>query len=332
MALDTNVYSLLEWRVAIKAESTIGTANVATMQLLNIDSFLQKPDGTTYISDVRSGAGNTKKLSDVRVITKGVAKRFSIAGTGDKTSMKILMSNAMTIAVSSSPASFDIPFAYKAAAIVHGAAGSALLTLTVANISPEAGKTEIYKGCVVEKLTITLDDSVEGGLLKFTADLMTQYAITEDQATPSTMTAYPATPYFLCDMNTTREIGGAVVLINKFELVVESPVVALGSQGASCDPQQYQKGQPAPIITGVIGVKVDANSTPFPAEHRAKTTQTFEFSNNATWASATGLGVKGDFGLFTNVPQMTDVDAGAYVDIAFELHDGGSGDIVQVIL
>lgn len=330
MAITPNVYAPQEFRAAINPESTIGTANLTTMQLVNVDTPIQRPAGTIDVRDVRSGLGNTLKKADVSVRDKGIGKEITIAGIADKTVLPILLSNAQTIAVSTAPASFDVPFNYSAPDIVHGAGGDATKTLTLALPSPEAGRTEIYVGCVVTSLELTMDDATDGGRMHFSATLFTKYAVTESQATPGSMAAYPSTFYFLCDMNTTRTIGANDMVINKFSYTVENPGVGLGSQGANCDPEQIMRGKPEIKTNMVIGVKYDANSSGFFDDHRAGTSVAIEFSNNATWASATGIGFKAD-DCFLDIPAFAEVESGQYIDLNIQATSDTSGDQIQVI-
>ena len=116
----TNVYGESEFQMAIKAETTIGTALLTTMQLMNVDTITQPDPGVVDIRDIKSGVGRTMKAADVIIKDKAVSKTFTIAGIADATVLKMLVSNVMTVAISTTPASFDIPFNYTQPELTHG--------------------------------------------------------------------------------------------------------------------------------------------------------------------------------------------------------------------
>lgn len=65
MALDGQALSPQEFKLAFKPETTIGTANVATMRLINVDSVETPALNITQVLDVRTGSGRTAKTSDM---------------------------------------------------------------------------------------------------------------------------------------------------------------------------------------------------------------------------------------------------------------------------
>ena len=80
MALDGAAYSPKEFQVAIKAESTIGTANVSSMQLVNVDSVEMPNFNLTQVLDVRSGSdGRVFDVDDALTDEKGVTKEITFS-------------------------------------------------------------------------------------------------------------------------------------------------------------------------------------------------------------------------------------------------------------
>ena len=173
----TNVYGESEFQMAIKAETTIGTALLTTMQLMNVDSITPPDPGAVDIRDIKSGVGRTMKAADVIVEDKAVSKTFTVAGIADKTVLPMLVENLMTNIVGSSPLSFDIPYNYTQPELTHGTTtiSDNTRTLTLAWVSAESGKAIIYNGCVVTDLTISADANTDGGLVRYSATIVTGY-------------------------------------------------------------------------------------------------------------------------------------------------------------
>jgi hypothetical protein len=332
MAIDGNFYSPEEFRLAIKAESTLGTKNTTAMQLVNHEGIFSPVVGGVEVHEVRSGTGRTEKAADHYINTTGAEKEFSFSGVADKTVLPMLLSNVMTVAVGSAPASYDIPFDYTPPALTHGAAFSGNTgTLTFAWISPEAGRTKVYPGCVVSLLIIKGSHTDDGGRLKFEATVKTGYKVSDDQATPGSITAYPATFYYIYDMNTTRRIAGSDGVLNGFELTIENPTFYRGSQGSDGDPQIINRGVPGIKASGRLNVIYDGNTSGLFGAHDAGTTTSVEFSNHATWASATTFGFKADNGKL-ELPGLDAADHGMGLEIPIVFKAGTSGDVIQIIV
>ncbi|MCH7575848.1 MAG: hypothetical protein IIA59_12095 [Candidatus Marinimicrobia bacterium] len=331
MAIDGNFYSPNEFRLAVKAETALGTANTATMQLVNHDGIFSPMVGGVELHEVRSGVGRTEKAADHYINTKGAEKEFTVSGIADKTVLPMLLANVMTTTVGVSPASYDVPFNYSPPALTHGAVfADNTGTLTFAWISPESGRTKIYAGCVVSKLTIKGSHQDDGGRLHFDATIRTGYKISDNQATPSSMSAYPSTYYFLYDMNATRTVGGNDVILNSIDLTLDNPAAYRGSQGANGDPEIISRGVPGLRASAALGVVYDANTSALFSSHETGSTMAVEFSNNAAWSSATGFGFKADYGVL-NLPKTAQEDAGMSLNIPLAFKASTSGDMLQVI-
>ncbi len=331
MAIDGTFYSPHEFRLALKAETALGSANTSSMQLLNHDGIYSPVVGGVEEHAVRSGIGRTEKAADHYINTKGARKQFSFSGIADQSVLPILLGNVMSVAVGASPASYDIPWNYAPPALTHGATFSdATGTLTFAWISPESGRSKIYPGCVVTRLTINGRHQDDGGRLHFDATVITGYKVSDDQASPSGMTAYPATYYFIYDMNTTRKVAASDIVLNEFDLDIENPSFYRGSQGSNGDPEIISRGVPGIRAAGKLNVVYDGNTAGLFGSHEAGTTTTVEFSNHATWSSASTFGFKGDFGKL-ELPSLSAAEAGMGIDIPVVFKASTSGDVLQVI-
>jgi hypothetical protein len=64
MAISNSVYVPFQWRLAILAETTVGTSNTTSMQLVDIDDIPQVSDNPLMVHDQRFGTGRTLKSAD----------------------------------------------------------------------------------------------------------------------------------------------------------------------------------------------------------------------------------------------------------------------------
>ncbi len=99
MALDGAGYAPSEFKLAFKANSTIGTANTSSMNLINVDSVSLPALNPTQVLDVRSGDGRTAKAADAFTTEKGTVREISFSGTADTTVLPLLLQNIVTSAV-----------------------------------------------------------------------------------------------------------------------------------------------------------------------------------------------------------------------------------------
>jgi len=83
MAIDTGMYAMQQFRVALAPEATLGTANVTTMQLINIDGYPSVSRNVERMIDIRHGVGTTAKKADAYVDQYGKEKSFSFSGYVD---------------------------------------------------------------------------------------------------------------------------------------------------------------------------------------------------------------------------------------------------------
>ena len=333
----TNVYGESEFQMAIKAETTIGTALLTTMQLMNVDTITQPDPGVVDIRDIKSGVGRTMKAADVIIEDKAVSKTFTIAGIADATVLKILVSNVMTVAMSTTPASFDIPFNYTQPELTHGTTSITddTRTLTLVWVSAETGKAIIYNGCVVTDLTISADANTDGGLVRYNATIMTGYIPLYDQSDPTSMTARATTYFHLFDWDTTRQIAGTDVILASFELVFANPTVALGNQGSNGDPEMYSRGVPGISASGTFNVKFDdstgGGTSNLLVDHKDGEITAFEFSNHATFSSATTFGFLAPFGKL-RLPEVNALESGVFMNVGVDFTGSTSGDLIQLIV
>lgn len=338
MALDPQSYGASEFRMAFKREGNIGTALVTTMQLMDIDVPLSFPDLNPVMDiSVRSGEGRTKKTADVFVCKKGTLKNIPFSGIADKTVLPILVQNVLTQIVGVSPASYDAPYNYTPPSMAHGdAVSDDTKTFTVAApISPESSQTVVFSGCTIPELVITvgsIDD--RNGQAMFSGSFDTRYLPSHAQATPSSMSVYGTSYYYLTDFTTTKTFAGKNnVVLDGLTITISNPSRYEGFQGANGDPETISRavGDEGLSIKVAGTIKYDNNTAGLFADYEnGVTNASIELSNHGTWSSATGFGLKADAAVIESVA-FNDKNS-MYLDVSLILTAGTSGDMLQLIL
>jgi len=332
MALDAQALSPKEFKLLFVAESTIGTANVSSMQTINVDSVEMPSFNPTQVFDVRSGDGRTAKVADAYISQKAVQHEISFSGTADQTVLPLLLQNILTTAVGSSPASYDIAYNFTPPELEHGASSGITKTVTVAVVNPEAGDDHsiVFPGCVLTSLSLTGDMGTENGRIKMSGTFKTGYKPSTGQSAPTGASAYGSTFYYLTTMNTTKKIAGrADSVIQSMTLNLENPAEFLGYQGSDANPEGIARAIPEIIANMDATIKVDDNTADVHTDLLDGDTVATEISNHATWASATTFGIKGDYGKVTSV--AFNEAAAMMMDVSVKFFAHTSGDVIQII-
>ena len=334
MALDGAGYSPSEFQLALIAESTIGTVNTTTMNLINVDSVSLPALNPTQVLDVRSGTGRTAKAEDAFVTDKGTTKEISFSGTADTTVLPLLLQNITTIAVSSSPASYDVPYNYTPPELETADSSSITIrdTVTVAVVSPEAGDDQsiVFPGCCLTSLSLTGDMGNESGRIKMSGTFKTGHPPAYANAKPTSMTAHGSTYYYLTDFHTTRTVAGVTkCIIASWTLNLENDAVYLGFDGSTGIPQSIVRAIPELAVSQDFSLKYDDNTAGMHVIWKAGSNAAIELSNNASWASATTFGVKAANGRITSVAWSE--AAAMFVDMSIKNMATTSGDVIQIV-
>ena len=336
MAYDAASYGASQFQMAIIGESVLGTANVTTMQRVNVDVPLSFPDLNPVMDfSVRSGTGRTAKTTDKFVCESGTVRTIPFSATADKTVLPMLLSNINTIAIDTGPAAFDAASQYTPPALAHGrTSGTYLHSMTVAApISPSGSNTVIFPGCVLQDLTITLggmDD--RNGQAKISGNFITGYKPTFAQAAPSSMVAYPSTFYYLDDMYTKKTFAGkSNVVLDGLTITISNPSRYEGFQGANGDPESITRGIPELSVIAKAILKYDSNTADLLEDYKdGGIAANIELSNNATWASATGLGLLIAAGSINEQPALNDKSS-MYIDVSVKALDNETDDLARII-
>ena len=339
MALDGQALSPQEFKLAFKPETTIGTANVATMRLINVDSVETPALNITQVLDVRTGSGRTAKTTDMFTDEKGTVKEISFSGIADTTVLPILLQAITTTAVGSSPASYDIAGAYTPPEIQFGASVSDNLhTFTIAISHPEAGNDHsmVFKGCVLTSLSLSGSMATQSGRISMSGTFQTRSLGVYNNARPTSTNAFGSTFYNMSTFgessnqtNGVRVAGIDDCVMSDFTLNIENPSEFVGFDSDG-NPQAIARAIPEVSVTFDATIKADDNTSGLHASLVAGATNlTTELTNHATFASATTFGIKIANSVLTSV-ELSPQTAMFYA-ISTKAVTDGSADLIQII-
>ena len=334
----TSTYSNMQWRLAVLAETAVGTAKVASMHLIDVDAPVTISENPFRKDDPRTGVGRTIKASDVFVTEKGQIKEISFSGRADKTTFPILAENCMGAAEATG--TIDIPFNFTGTAFEPGdVSADNLDTLTFALVQPETDLAIIFPGCIVSELSMTMDRSTNGGRMEFSCTAQTRHNPDPDATDPTFAnsnvvysTYYSMWEFGSATGQTQINDGDAAddIILAGYSLTINSnpKFDGLGLNGI---PEIYNRGVPIIDVTGSCQVKWDANTHPYRQDYADGSTFDFYFTDNTTLASAT-VGFRCQYAKLTGDLNLTDVDDSAFIDIPFRASASTSGSILQLIV
>ena len=337
MTFDPQSYGPSEFLMAIKPEAVIGTGLVTTMQRVNIDVPLSFPELNTVVDfPVKSGVGRTAKTVDKFVCETGTLRSIPFTATADTIVLPLLIQNILTNTISG--AIYNAAFQYLPPLLEHGAASDVTKTFTVAApISPEGSNTVIFPGCVLQDLEIVIGSLEDrNGQAKINGNFVTQYKPTFAQAIPSSMAVYGNTYYYLDDFTTTRTFAGkSNVTIDGLTITINNISKYEGFQGANGDPESISRAVGSPGELSVMAaaiLKYDSNTADLLENYKdGGIAAACELSNNASFASASGLGLKIAAGSINEQPALNDKGS-AYIDVSVKALDNESDPLAQIIV
>lgn len=271
MAISATSVSPKDFQLGILAETTAGTANVSSMNLINIDSIELPSLNPTQVTDVRHGTGRTLKQVDTFTTNKVTVKEISFSGIADSTILPILLEN-ITQDASGVGASgddlYEVNNNYEPSAINIGTttATDNTMTFTIAiDNAVSDSYSMIFTGCVLTSLTINGDIGEESGRVKFSGTFKTGMVpnlspeVADKPSYASGATASFNNNYFVTDFDTTKVAGVADCVLKSFSLTIENDAQFMGFD-SSGNYQVIQRALPEIIATCDSVVKYDGNT------------------------------------------------------------------------
>ena len=315
MAISPIAYSPKEFRVAIQAQTVLGTAKTDSMQEVNADSVTHGTLGGVNNYDLKSGGGRLLQDEHYFHQNSDYISEISISGiwsdefaplidniTGDAAEVWAVASNytpSQNIKTSNS----------------LNAGTSELLTLAI--MPPSNGATTpsdtdgiVYKDCVVTAFTWSGDMTDNGGLLKYSATLKTYSPVALNvDASAYTIAAYELSASQTSSMSDWQTPGNRIIcgqadlMVNSFSMNLENDAVFLG-RGASGVCEVVSRGAEF-SATADINVKYDDESADLLNQFQAATTAASAgntiLSNASTPADGASWGFQFPQSVFTNV-------------------------------
>tara|TARA_B100001939_G_scaffold185107_1_gene159408 strand:+ start:4241 stop:5296 length:1056 start_codon:yes stop_codon:yes gene_type:complete len=317
MAIDSAAYSPKEFRLAIQAETIIGTKAVNGMTEINVDSVELPSYNPLQVLDVRAGAGRTLKTSDVFTQKDLMDKEISFSGTADTAIMDMLLENLFNAAEraasgGSYPQAYVVPDSFSPNEMKTGQTSSTIVnTVTVAVISPEGSTNSVFPGCRLTSLSISGDMGTENGRIKISGTFKTGYNVFINQGAPS-VTAYTSNFLNMNSFTTTKTIAGVTdTILQSFAVNIENPAEYIGYQTTTADlgggsstnhdPQVIAVGIPGITATMDATVKYDSQSKGLDDVYQLGTLSNTHLSNNTDWHSATTFGIYSNKCLVTSL-------------------------------
>jgi hypothetical protein len=316
MAISSVAFSPKEFRVAMQAQTALGTAKTDGMQEINVDSITHGTLGGVNNYDLKSGGGRIFQDEHYFHQNSDYISEISISGIYSTEYGGILLENI----TGDTAEVFEIASNYEPSANIKTGASltagnSELLTLAI--LPPKAGAATpsatdgiVYKDCVVTSFSWTGDMTDNGGLIKYSATLKTYSPVAlEVDADSFTIAAYEMTAAQTISMSdwqtpANRVIcGQADVLVNSFAMNLENDAVFLG-RGASGVPEVIGRGAEL-AATAEFNVKYDDESADllnlFQTATSGASTGNTIMSNASTPADGASWGFQFPQSVFTNV-------------------------------
>ena len=324
MAISSVAFSPKEFRVAIQAQTALGTALTDSMQEINVDSITHGTLGGNNNYDLKSGGGRILQDEHYYHDNSGYVSEISISGVYS-TEIAALIENI------TGDASTNIK---TGASLTAG--DSELLTLAI--LPPKSGATTptstdgiVYKDCVVTSFSWSGDMGTNGGLVTYSATLKTYSPVALEQDADSyTIAAYEMTAAQTISMSDWKTpanrivCGQADLLVNSFTFNIENDAIFLGRTGDVCEVVA-RSGEFS--STADFNVKYDDESADllnmFQSATSGQSTGETKMSNAGTLASGAGWGFQYAGSVFTNVA-LSEGDI-MNIDVSVKMVGAGNG-------
>ena len=337
MAISSVAFSPKEFRVAVQAQTALGTAKTDGMQEINVDSITHGTLGGNNNYDLKSGGGRIHQDEHYFHDNTGYVSEISISGVySSEISMFIENITGDTAEVWEVASNYEPSTNIKTGATLT-AGNSELLTLAI--LPPKSGAATpsstdgiVYKDCVVTSFSWTGDMGTNGGLVTYSATLKTYSPVALEQDADSyTIAAYELTAAQTLSMGDWQTpanrvvCGQADLMVNSFTLNLENDAVFLG-RGASGVCEVVGRGAEF-SATADINVKYDDESADLLNQFQGATSAASAgntiLSNASTPADGASWGFQFPQSVFTSVA-LSEGDV-MNIDVSVKMVGYGNG-------
>tara|TARA_R110002020_G_scaffold472472_1_gene700611 strand:- start:33660 stop:34685 length:1026 start_codon:yes stop_codon:yes gene_type:complete len=218
-----------------------------------------------------------------------------------------------------SSSGFIVPASPTVVSYAHGVQGSLDCTADIVIDNPVTNESRLMHGAILQNLTLSMDHTTEGGVMKATGQFYTGYKpvlqncdsiVTNSESTASDFQKG------LFDF-TTHTVGGDDSSVKAFSVTMSNPATRVGFQGSSGEADGYVRAGNFDI-TGSITIKADENAM----EHIDA------WQSNSTFAIALNDGSTFDFALPACNMSGHNLDLandGVFLEIPFTATSGADG-------
>ncbi len=337
MAISSVAFSPKEFRVAVQAQTALGTAKTDGMQEINVDSITHGTLGGNNNYDLKSGGGRILQDEHYFHDNTGYVSEISISGVySSEISMFIENITGDTAEVWEVASNYEPSTNIKTGATLT-AGNSELLTLAI--LPPKSGAATpsstdgiVYKDCVVTSFSWSGDMGTNGGLVTYSATLKTYSPVALEQDADSyTIAAYELTAAQTLSMGDWQTpanrvvCGQADLMVNSFTLNLENDAVFLG-RGASGVCEVVGRGAEF-SATADINVKYDDESADLLNQFQGATSAASAgntiLSNASTPADGASWGFQFPQSVFTSVA-LSEGDV-MNIDVSVKMVGYGNG-------
>ena len=337
MAISSVAFSPKEFRVAVQAQTALGTAKTDDMQEINVDSITHGTLGGNNNYDLKSGGGRILQDEHYFHDNTGYVSEISISGVySSEISMFIENITGDTAEVWEVASNYEPSTNIKTGATLT-AGNSELLTLAI--LPPKSGAATpsstdgiVYKDCVVTSFSWSGDMGTNGGLVTYSATLKTYSPVALEQDADSyTIAAYELTAAQTLSMGDWQTpanrvvCGQADLMVNSFTLNLENDAVFLG-RGASGVCEVVGRGAEF-SATADINVKYDDESADLLNQFQGATSAASAgntiLSNASTPADGASWGFQFPQSVFTSVA-LSEGDV-MNIDVSVKMVGYGNG-------
>ena len=272
MAISGQVYSGKKYSLFLGRQSNastpvaMGTATTTNSEFVELDvvtiSDIDFAGGLVTDRTLRTGQ-QIKKPTDHYVSEKGSTKSFNFEWVcSHKQGIQILLE--LISEDTSSP--YGMAGTFEPAVYKHAATTGQLATIILKNLDSgkEAGQDRTMHSACLTNLSFSLDTTANGGRLVASGTFVSGYAVStaSSSVVPSGSETVFVKTIYDC---TTKTVNGSDVVVKAFNIDINYPMVRVGYQGSSAEPEVYSRAGEI-TCSGGITVLYDGNSDAFLAE------------------------------------------------------------------
>ena len=322
-------FSPKNYRVAVKAESTHGSAAGITSSILflDVDSVGFPSMNMNQTTEVKTGVGRILSETDFFQDNKSSVTEFAISGTlHNDNGHKLLLQNIMN----STADPLAIAYNHSPNSGVYGTTTTANTTFTTYILSQDQtdGNNIVLEGCLCTNFSISADAGSDGGKYTYSATIQTGRVVHYNNTGTPAGTAYSGSPITMAGLTSgSISVYSLNPILSAFGVTIDSPAVFTG-----VDTNGYKAFARAAetAITATATVKLDSVTRDLPQTFNTQASATADDAGclTLTQGTATNFSISMPSGVLTNVA-YNEGDI-MMLDVELKAVNIGSGNVLTV--